>query len=348
MNRSSGVTFSAVLFFIGGGFQLLSGVLFAVMLFMGAGTSFSDYGDMAHLMGGILIASMVFMIALGAFAIATGMGLIRLRNWARISTIVFAALLLFVCLPGLAMVPILPLNSDPEMPTQITSAIRIGLGVFYGLFCVLGGWWLYFMNSRAVKVQFGSAQVLSAPPAAPAYSASPVLPVLPPSSTRPRRPVSVTIIAVLLLIGAASAPLSLFTMRALPLRPYPTPFMGFAIQGWKTIGFTAAVCILTALAGIGLLKLKLWGRTLAIFFFSFTILNSLVNFLHPEPMIRLQQIIRDAFFPKNLPGSPGLEVARFIQYSAAFGVVLAVVQLWFVLKEKPAFIAANQPPSVNS
>jgi len=124
--------------------------------------------------------------------------------------------------------------------------------------------------------------------------------------------------------------------------------MGFGLQGWSVICFVVGVCVLTALAGIGLLKLKPWGRTLAIFFFSFTILNSVVNFLRPEPMIRMQRIIQDAFFPKNLVGSPGLEVLRFTQYSAGLGLALAVLQLWFVLKEKPAFVAANQSPSVSS
>ena len=348
MNRSGGVTFSAILLFICGGFQLLSGLLFAVVFFMGARTSFSDYGDMAHFIGAILLVGMVFTIAVGVLAIATGIGLLRLRNWARISTVVFAALLVFVCLPGLAMIPVLPLNSDPQMPTQMISAMRIGLGVFYGLFCALGGWWLYYMNSRAIKSQFGSAQIPSAPPAASAYSASPHFPVLPPSPAGSRRPVSITIIAVLLLIGAASAPISLLVMRAIPLPPYPTPFMGFGLQGWSVICFVVGVCVLTALAGIGLLKLKPWGRTLAIFFFSFTILNSVVNFLRPEPMIRMQRIIQDAFFPKNLVGSPGLEVLRFTQYSAGLGLALAVLQLWFVLKEKPAFVAANQSPSVSS
>src|SRR5580693_7306876 len=159
MNRSGGVTFSAVLLFIGGGFQLLSGLLFAALFLMGAQTSFSDYGDAAHFIGGFLVAVMVFMIALGALAISTGIGLLRLRNWARITTIVFAGLLLFVSLPGLAMIPLLPLNSDPQMPSQVIFSMRVGLGVFYGLGCALGGWWLYHMNSRGVKAQFGSAQL---------------------------------------------------------------------------------------------------------------------------------------------------------------------------------------------
>ena len=347
MNRSGGITFSAILFFIGGGLQLLSGFFFVVVFLVGVSQNSPDFGDMAHFMRAFIIAIMVFMIALGGLAIATGLGLLRLRNWARICTIVFAALLLFVCLPGLAMIPILPLNSDPQMPTQIILAMRVSLGVFYGLLCALGGWWLYYMNSRPVKEQFGSAQVQSAPSAAPAYSASPVLPVLPPPPAGPRRPVSITIIAILFLFGAVTAPLSLLMMRALQIPPYPTPFMGFAFQGRATIGFVAAVCILTALAGIGLLKLKLWGRTLAIGWSSLTILNSVVNFLHPEPIIRMQKIIHDAVMP-NMLASSGLDFSRFTEYGAGVGVVLAAVQLWFVLKEKPAFVAANQSPSVDS
>src|ERR1700733_3067263 len=217
MNRSGGVTFSAVLFFIGGALQLLTGLFFAVVLLIGSSTSFSDYGDMAHFVLGFIIAIMVFMIALGCLAFATGIGLLHLRNWARISTIVFAALILFVSLPGLAMIPILPLGNDPQMPTQIILAMRIGPGGFYGLFCAPGGWWLYYMNSRGVKAQFGSAQVLSAPPASQVCSTLADFPDLPPSPATPRRPVSITIIAVLLLIGAASAPLSMLMMRALQL-----------------------------------------------------------------------------------------------------------------------------------
>jgi hypothetical protein len=351
MKRSGGVTFSAVLFFLGGGFQLLSGLLFTAVFLVGTRTSFSDYGDTAHFAGAILIGAMVFMIALGGFAIATGIGLLRIRNWARISTIVFAALLLLVSLPGLAMIPVLPLNNNPEMPTQIILAMRIGLGVFYGLFGALGGWWLYYMNSRAVKAQFGSAQVPSATSAARPYPTLADFPDLPPSPAARRRPVSITIIAVLLLIGAAAVPLSLLMMRALQLPPYPTPFMGFGLQGSGVTCFAVTFCILSTLAGIGLLKLKLWGRTLAIFCFSFTILNSVVNFLHPEPMIRMQKIIQDAVMP-NLSASPGFDLSRFTQYQTGFGfglgMVLALVELWFVWKEKPAFVAATRSASANS
>jgi uncharacterized membrane protein (DUF2068 family) len=351
MNRSGGVTFSAVLFFIAGGFQLLTGLFFGVVFLIGASTSFSDYGDMAHFIRAFIIAIAVFMIALGCLAIATGMGLLRLRNWARISTIVFAALILFVSLPGLAMIPILPLNNDPQMPTRVILGMRIGLGVFYGLQCALGGWWLYYMNSRGVKAQFGSAQVLSAPPVSQTYSTLADFPDLPPSPAAPRRPVSITIIAVLLLIGAVAAPLGLLMMRALQLPPYPTPFMGFGLQGWGVACFAVSFCILSSLAGIGLLKLRLWGRTLAILCFSFSILNSVVNFLHPGPMIRMQKIIQDAMMP-NLSASPAFDISRFTQYQTGFGfglgMILAVVEIWFVWKEKPAFVAANRSASANS
>ena len=109
----------------------------------------------------------VFMLGLAAWGIATGINLLQLREWARISMIVFSGLLLVMAVPGLIMMLVMPLPTPPvsalppgdAMPSleHLMTAVRIGMAVFYALLALLGGWWLYFFNSRPIRELFRGA-----------------------------------------------------------------------------------------------------------------------------------------------------------------------------------------------
>ena len=89
MERQTGVTILAILNFLGAAIAVLiaCGFLFGgtiiALLGMSAPTSIAGFG---------LVVAAVSCFAGAVLAVLTGMGLLKLRNWARILTIVFTGL----------------------------------------------------------------------------------------------------------------------------------------------------------------------------------------------------------------------------------------------------------------
>jgi hypothetical protein len=100
------------------------------------------------------IAGMAFLLAQAALGIFTGVGLLRLRNWARISALVwagitvpFALLIVFIML----LVP-LPVPPRPEAPAHLMLFLRFFLVLFYGIPLGVGIWWLILFTRKGVTV----------------------------------------------------------------------------------------------------------------------------------------------------------------------------------------------------
>lgn len=93
MGRPTGVTIIAVLDFIGAGICVLGGL--AMMLgggFMATMMSQQQGGAGAGILGAIGAAAGVFFLVCAAVAVLLGWGTLKLKEWARIVTIVLAAL----------------------------------------------------------------------------------------------------------------------------------------------------------------------------------------------------------------------------------------------------------------
>ena len=111
MQRPAGVTVIAVLDFIGAAFCIIGALVaffFGTMLasFIGAaaganGTAAPGAAPAAGLMAGIGIFIGAIFIFLAVLAIFVALGLLKLKNWARITAIVFSALGLLMSLNGL-------------------------------------------------------------------------------------------------------------------------------------------------------------------------------------------------------------------------------------------------------
>ena len=160
------------------------------------------------------------------------MGLLQLKNWARISTIVFSVLLVGFGALGMltSMVFFLkppPGNGvDPKMfsiigaVTAVFALAQIGIGI----------WWMVFFNRASVKAQFlaqpfpfphpgqGIAPYATnmpstatpPPPGLPSQTDPAPLPTPPiVAPSRPARPLSVSIIAWYLLVICLFVPLNL-------------------------------------------------------------------------------------------------------------------------------------------
>ena len=332
MRRPAGVTIAAVVVFIGSGLTLLSGALmilaFAVMPATDSTPAFTRSAG--------LIMS-VFMLGFAAWGIATGMNLLQVREWARISIIVFSGLLLVMAVPGLLMMLVMPLPTPPVAAVppgeaippleHLLTAVRIGLAIFYALLALLGGWWLYFFNTRPIRELFRGAAASPSSAWPPAVLAPTEIP------GSPKRPVSITIIAYLALVGACVFPF--FNILHLPLT-----FLGFFFTGAKASLIVIGYMSVQLLMSYGLLKLEKWGRSLAIYYFNFAIFNSIISVVLPGAQARYAEAMTAM---QSSLGLPPTQVQFPLWISLVFSLPWIAIQLWFVVTRKQAFAGPHEP-----
>ena len=306
MNRSVAINIFAVILFIGSALTLL----FAAILLLGLRVGSILEGQPVFIK---YVIYFLFAIQLGivGWAVATGIGLWRHREWGRISILVLSGILLFFTLPGLPMIAFMPLAQEQPEFRSMHLFVRIFMVILYGGLSALGGWWLYFFTRKSVRDEFrggASFSVTSCPPDA--------------------RPLSITIIGFLLLITACFGP-SVF------LLPVPTILMGFAFTGRTSQAVMLLWSAAAAAAGYGLLKLKLWGRRLAIGYFVFGIVNAILSISLPGSHAREEQVrrsIEDMFQVHSPVPSPPM------WWGLVLVLPVLLAQLWFVVARKEAFL----------
>lgn len=337
MPRSVGVTTSAVVVIAGSTFTFLLG---AVMLFGSAVMPKSSQAARVPMdIGSILITEAIVIFAFAGWGLATGIGLLYLKRWARISLLIFAGILAFISLFSalfVAFIP-LPLTNDPNLPANFTSMMRAGMGLFYGAIAALGGFWLYFFNKRSVKAQFQPTQPVPESAAGDLFAGTAV-PA--PTSDQPARPLSITIIGWFLLITSALTPPSLLVNGAL-LREiqFPFYFLGIFVFGksaylilvlWMAVQFVAAA---------GLLKLKRWAFFTTIGLQSFAILNGTLLLSIPGHRARLQRIMETMMASMNArmpqPALPPFNFPVWWEYAVSLPIVAVI--LWFLITRRHAF-----------
>jgi len=321
MNRSVGVTVTAVIVLFGSGLTLLAGVM---MLF----ASSSDLPipeNQVHFLKYFMVFLALVLFAAAAWGIASGTGLMRLREWSRISMLVFSALLLFVCIPGLLMFLFMPFPPpgtapSPEMTKEMLAATRIFMAVLYGILAALGGWWIYFFNKRSTKDQFLKVRI-------PGLEGMPGAEVISPYA----RPLSITLIAWWLLISG------FIGVLGLSVNP-PVFFLGYFFKGTYASVLMLALALVQSLIGFGLLKLRPWGRTLAIYYFQFLIFNSLTMVLIPGTQARFEQAMSEMLSDmQGTLGTPPSPMHVPIWFGVIFAVPLLSLLLWIVVSRKDVF-----------
>jgi hypothetical protein len=322
MKRSFGITISAVIAFVGSGAALLG----ATLIFLAISIAPVAPSQPPFLKYGTYFFGMLWG-ALAIWGTVSGVGLLRLRKWARDSLLVFSCILLVVFVPGLIISFVMPISippnaSDPERFRQTMAGMRIFIEVFNGMLIALSTFWLWFFNKHTIREQFGGGQQ---PDSFDAHT--------------PRRPLSISIIACILLLGTFTFPV-IFFLR------FPVFLLGFFLSGRGAAMIWLALCLLQVVMGVGLLRLQAWARMTSIYYFAFFTFNSLAILLIPGSQARFQ--IAQAEILSRLAPTIG-SVPYQGHFPMWFGLVSALpflgVQLWFLIKNKPAFGAPVQQPS---
>ena len=257
MPRSAGITVSAVVVFIGSAFTILCG---AIMVLASAFLlKSSPAANLPANLSYFMVIEAVVFFGFGSWGVATGVELINMKQWARISMLVFAAILMFISLPAALFIAVIPLpnTTDPNLPSNFMTLMRAGMAVFYAIFAALGGFWLYFFNKKNVKAQFGEERPVMESAAADLPLGTPIAA---PSASQRARPLSITIIGWFLLVGSAFTPLYLlFSSSFFPGVQLPMFFLGFFFFGRSTFVILIVWMAAQMVGAVGLLKLKNWG-----------------------------------------------------------------------------------------
>jgi hypothetical protein len=368
-NRSAGTTVVAILQIIGSCLLLLLAAFMAFAMIMATPPSNNPQLPRMYFTMMRIVLPLFYAVP-AVWGIITAVGLLQLKNWARISTIVISILLIVFGAFGIltSMVFFLkppPTNGvDPKMftiigaVTAIFSVAQIGIGI----------WWMVFFNRASVKAQFqlplfpfpqpghsGLPYDINMP-----YSATPPPPGLTPSpgaaaptdaappptppiaaQQRPTRPLSISIIGWFLVAGCLFVPFSVI-LRA------PTILFTATLTGWPAVFLLLVFGALHLYIGIALLKMKPSGRLVGMAYYIFALLNTAVFCFAPGRSARIARLLdaERSMFPwmrsaqTNSPFTG--DITLFLVVGAIFGIAFCLVLLYFLAAAKPAFDKAAQ------
>lgn len=357
-NRSAGITVIAILALIGSALLLMIAVLMAVTMFV-APIPDTNNAQLPPMFFKVFKVVLPLVYALPAiWGIVTAVGLLGLRNWARISTIVFSVLLIIFSAFGILTSMVFFLKPPPGNGLDPRAVFFIGvtMAVFALVQIGIGIWWMVFFNRASVKAQFvprllpfadsgqGAAPYAidtpySAMPPPPGLASPtdlappPSLPIAAPNSSG--RPLSISIIAWYLLAGCLFIPFSLFLHS-------PTALFLTILTGWRAAMFFLVIAGVHVYAGTTLLRMKPAGRWIGIGYFIFNLLNIAVFYLAPGGHARLARLmdLQQSMFPwmRSSQASPfHIDIMPFVMFGMIFALAVCLVPLYFLVAAKPAF-----------
>jgi hypothetical protein len=277
------------------------------------------------------------------WGIITSIGLFCLKNWARISIIVFSVILILMgALVGVIML-LVPLPAAPnEAASQSTiTGIRLFMAAFWFGIAGIGIWWVILFNRPKVKAQF-----LIIPSAAAIAGASQMVPQTPgvgPTSAD-ARPLSITIIAWFLLAGCLFIPFSL-------LLHSPAILFTKIISGPAALVYFLVILGMHLYLGTGLLRLSPTARVVAIGYYILLFLNSAIFYFAPGAGARTQLLISSAhaampWMQQTQQPVPQFNLAPIMIFAGAVGLFLMLIPLYFLITRRRAFVAAKEAPAI--
>jgi hypothetical protein len=286
--------------------------------------------------------SIVFLVV--SFAVAiwgafSGVALIRSRNWARVSVLIWSGITSPICAIVIISMFFFPI---PEAPHSVVTAamIRVFTAIFYGGPLAIAVWWLILFTRPAVVAQFKpAAEAASGDPfgAIPVAvqadgSAAAVAYALPAPLPTPSVPVPVTVLACFFLLSA----LSLFFVFFIHV---PAMVFGHAFTGLTGSVVYATWCVLYAISGVGMLKRLLWAYSVAIGVQILGIVSAIMTLLSPD----FDAMMRRAISTMSLPASPELYQMPSMAHLRGFsiiGMLFPLAILGLLVYYRPRFLDA--------
>lgn len=309
MNRPAGITATAVLLVMGGLACLGMAAVMYVALFLAGDVSGSPVAQLPLV---FRYSPIAIFGGIGGWALATAVGVWKLRPWGRTSLIVFSALLVLMQGMGAIMMLFLPFPETDPRVTKLMGIVRVVVVAFYLVQVAVGIGWLIYFNRPATKALFaGSAQ----------------------PNDKPGRPLSIAVIAWHLVAGG------LFCLLTIWLG-WPTMLLGVVMKGWAAVAAYMVMGTVSAFLGIALLKLHPRAVDWTMGYICFFVLHSAFFWLTGNTEQTIREMIREL----PLAGLPeGQSLPMMPPWvSLLLGVLTLGVPLWYLATRRAAYLAASR------
>ena len=247
----------------------------------------------------------LFEIA-AVWGICTGVGVFRRKNWARISMVVFGALLAFFGGTGALAMLLVPFPMNAAVDQRVASIVRASMVGFYLLLTAVGAWWLIVFNRQSGKQYFAEGGAV----------------------TESARPLSIGVIGWYLATSAIGTALcGVFRV--------PTILFGFVLAGWSTLAVCTVLTAIQLYLGAGLLQLDEKARVWTIVYLSAIGANGLGVAAAPGYAWRMRAFAVEfqKYFHMDMPAMPNAWVLGM------GSVAYAAIIIWFLVRKRGAFRA---------
>jgi hypothetical protein len=311
-----GVIISAVIQILGSLFALL---MSAVMLLLPLIQSRLPKPPLA---AGFVYGEAAFYGISAVLGLLTAIGLFRMKNWARFSTLIFSPIPILMGLSFAAVFLVMPMLQghgddlrSPGVKAVVTVMMLLGLGI-----AALGVFWLYYFNRAVTKLAFASAAGDTGPTIGVQIDGQSV-------------PTSIAVIAAFAFFGALGSLPGLFFNS-------PAWMLGFALKGVAAKTIYVLLVVLQLYAGIALVQLKSAGRMVAIALHSLWLLNSAITAF--SPAARLSKVLAEIPRWGQAQSSAQFQLGSglmlpLMRGAAALGIVMSAIILYFLVTRGWAF-----------
>ena len=346
MKRPTGVFFAAIVLLLISLLQVFAAfsmALAGIVLPMEAHAGVPTAAPIPDWMPIFMYALCAFFLALAAWGITTTVGLFRLRPWARYSILVIGSGLALIGLvsalaTGLLVLVPMPLPSTVDasqvQSTQaMTKVIFAVVAFLYAILCAVGVSWLIYFNRKKVREVFTpESRQLPAPGSDSDLIARQGPPAL--GNPNPQRPFLISLLAVLNMIGAAFCILSAFL-------PFPALIFGFFVEGWHKAAIYILFGAIQAAIGVGLWRLKEWGRLLALGMIVVGVAQCIVFIVRPTQIVKYSQEFSHKMVPMQ-PQMPEQFQTMLFRGSTILSVLLCIAIAAVLVYYRRAFVEARR------
>ena len=315
VKRSRDVTAAAVVMLFGSGLV----ILFAI----------GDGLYMARAHTAVNWPRVLFMFALLiVWGVATGIGILKLRSWARISIMLMSAGAIFLCVIAAVAVMGAALKRSESQAAAAGALVAAMCAVPVGI----GVWWLWLFTRRRVAAQFApdlsSEQVSVEAIGAPAARAIPA---------------SVAIVALWFFLGA------LMDFHAIFFRPLSTilvTVLGAHLRRYAAVCAFIVMMQLRTIIGIGLFYRARWARVVGIALCIYLDVNNGVAFILPGSLNRFSNWVQSLVGRSLSPSSDNIDFLRHLHVLAlVIEILVPTVVLYSLWSERAAFYPQPTRPS---
>jgi len=241
--------------------------------------------------------SCVFSVA-GLFGVFVGVGIFRVRPWARVAALMVAAIVLMffgcrILVLALTLVGLFGPGLGVEIPTT-SKTYFICMGLTYFSVFLLAIWWIYVFSRKSTAAQFSSATST-------------------PAETIPKKPSCpppIALLAWLMIISSGLSGLSWpLILGRIPAMLFIHVF-SMATSKW----IWAANIVFFLICGLGLLKLQRWSYTGTIALHAFWLVSMFVSQMSPSYQLYLRLCLNALEIPQTYPE---LSLPRFSPWLTA-------------------------------